>query len=112
MAGEDYRGQRRQLKAPSRGSRDNGVNNNLLPWRTWSMNGFLVVVRCTCDDVPLFLASTYAEAQRVAEQVAENPQGYLKALEIERPAVTPDFVEILEFANGQPVTQVATVELV
>jgi len=75
------------------------------------MNGFLVVVRGPGDDVPLFLARSFAEAKRVAEQAAQHPQGYLAALEIERPALTPDFVEVLEFDGGQPVAQVATVEV-
>ena len=67
------------------------------------MDGYLVVVRCNCDDLPVYLAGTYEEAERVALAAAENPDAAIDGMEIRMAVSSFNHVAIVTFAAGRPV---------
>ena len=60
------------------------------------MNGFLVMLRHTMDDFPLFLSDTFAGAKKFAERAKWDaiPDWAIEGS-------SPISIEILEFRNGK-----------
>jgi hypothetical protein len=68
------------------------------------MNGYLVMVRCTLDDVPISLHDSYPAAAAAALRAGQNPEETLQALEFDWPGGSSFLsVEVVEFAGGHPI---------
>jgi hypothetical protein len=74
------------------------------------MTGFLLVMRCFHNDVPLGLYTTLGEAVAANRAAANHPQAALEAVEETLPhfagGVWPGDPMIIEFKDGSPLGQV------
>ncbi len=66
------------------------------------MNGFLVLLVRTTDDLPIRLCATEVEAKAVAAQTKEMPTAAIREV-LETGDSTPLCVKIVEFHDGKPV---------
>jgi len=65
------------------------------------MNGYLVLLRHSCDDLPVGLFEDYTEARRFARRLKPYPtRAVIGALMVE--CCTPCNVSIITFACGEP----------
>jgi hypothetical protein len=68
------------------------------------MNGFLVMMRCSFDDIPVSLHDSYTAAAEAARRAGQNPEQTLNGLEFDWPGES-DFIsiQVVEFAGGHPI---------
>jgi hypothetical protein len=74
------------------------------------MDGFLLVVRCCCDDIPVGLFSTLVEAEQAAGSMTRSVlASTAKAAGFPDDAVPLDCspVQVVEFRGGEPVGSVS-----
>lgn len=64
------------------------------------MNGFLVMLRCTMDDIPLFLTDSEAAARQYASLV-EKDDGHRATFLMNTGFTNPISIDVLEFKAGQ-----------
>ena len=64
------------------------------------MDGYLVVIRHSCDDIPLLLTGSLAEAMQFASQVDEDDGEDEKAF-LGIDATTPVCVSVMHFVGGR-----------
>lgn len=70
------------------------------------MNGYLVVLRCMMDDLPLGLFATRAKALKFALNLDFDGELPIERVwGIDRSSITQ--VDILQFKNGEPVARFA-----
>jgi hypothetical protein len=68
------------------------------------MKAYLVVVRCSFDDVPVSLHDSYTAAAAAARRAGEHPGQTLSGLEFDWPGESEFIsVQIVEFADGRPI---------
>ena len=66
------------------------------------MNGFLVVLHHTMDDLPIRLCQDRTEAEKVANETEEMPTDEIRKI-LSTDCSTPCNVSIIEFVDGRPV---------
>jgi hypothetical protein len=68
------------------------------------MNGYLVMMRCSSDDIPVSLHDSYSAAAAAARRAGQNPKQTLNGLEFDWPGESSFlFVLVVEFAGGHPI---------
>jgi hypothetical protein len=65
------------------------------------MNGFLVLLRHTMDDLPITLCETLEQAEKIARNVEKMPNDWIRAV-YNSDCSMPCNVSVVEFRHGQP----------
>lgn len=66
------------------------------------MNAYLVLLRHGCDDLPIALCATKAEAARIARRTKAEPTRHARDLFNANPH-TPVGVAVVTFRDGEPI---------